>query len=98
MIAEGSPQSACNFNGLPLNTLRGLTMPGMDKIGFDQQRDSEWLTYATAQYAIEHNSTPEKDVLDAHGGIELFALGPCDISIPQMAQRIWLAALYGMDT
>ena len=98
MIAEGDPQSACNFNGLPLNSLCGLTLPGMDYIPLDMGNDIECLTYATAQYAIEHNSTPGKDRLDAHGGIELFALGPCDMSMAQMAQRIWLAALYGMDT
>ncbi len=98
MIHEGSPRGACNFNGLPLNSLCGLTLPGMDKIGFDLEKGSEWLTYATTQYAIEHNSTPGRDVLDAHGGIELFALGPSDITLSQMAQRIWTAALYGMDT
>ena len=98
MIAEGSPVDACNFNGLPLNSLRGLTLPGMDKIGARLAKDDEWLTYATAQYAIEHNSMPGDDTLSSHGGIELFALGPCDLTIGQMAQRIWTAALYGMDT
>ena len=98
MIAENNPKSACNFNGMPLNTLCGLSIPGMDKIGFDMEKNSEWLTYATAQYAIEHNSTPGLDMLDSHGGIELFALGPCDITMAQMAQRLWAAALYGMDT
>ena len=98
MISEGSPTGACNFNGLPLNTLCGLTLPGMDKIGSQVGKGDEWLTYLTAQYAIEHNSTPGRDVLDAHGGIELFALGPCDLTLSQMAQRIWLAALHGMDT
>jgi len=98
MISEGSPTGSCNFNGLPLNTLRGLTLPGMDKIGSGLGPNNEWLTYSTAQYAIEHNSSPGGDALDAHGGIELFALGPCDLTFVQMAQRIWLAALYGMDT
>ena len=98
MIAESSPVDACNFNGLPLNLLRGLTLPGMDRIGAWLAKDNEWLTYATAQYAIERNSTPGIDTLSSHGGIELFALGPCDLTIGQMAQRIWTAALYGMDT
>lgn len=95
MISEGWPRHACNYNGLPLNTLRGLSLPGMDKISC---AIGEWITYATAQYAIERNSTPGKDTLDCSGGIELFALGPCDLTVEQMAQRIWLAALYGMDT
>ena len=98
MINEHSPWGACNCNGLPLNTLRGLSIPGMDKIYSRLDKDDEWITYATAQYAIERNSSPGRDTLDAHGGIELFALGPCDMTIEQMAQRIWTAALYGMDT
>lgn len=100
MISENWPQGACNCNGLPLNTLRGLTLPGMDNIfpRLDGEKENEWLTYLTAQYAIERNSTPGRDTLDSHGGIELFALGPCDFSIEQMAQRIWVAALHGMDT
>ena len=98
MINEHSPWGACNCNGLPLHTLRGLSIPGMDKIYSRLDKDDEWITYATAQYAIECNSTSGRDTLDAHGGIELFALGPCDMTIEQMAQRIWTAALYGMDT
>ena len=98
MIGEHDPAGACDCNGLPLNTLRGLTLPGMDRIGSGISPIIEWITYSTAQYAIEHNSTPGREALDAHGGIELFALGPCDLTIEQMAQRIWLAALYGMDT
>lgn len=98
MISEGSPVGACNFNGLPLNSLRGLTIPGMDKIGARLDKNDEWLTYATAQYAVEHNSTSVGGEINAHGGIELFALGPCDLTIGEMAQRIWTAALYGMDT
>ena len=98
MISEGSPSGACNFNGLPLVALCGLSLPGIDKIRPELGERDEWLTYSTAQYAIERNSTPGRKRLDAHGGIELFALGPCDITIEQMAQRIWLAALYGMDT
>ena len=98
MIGEHDPAGACDCNGLPLNTLRGLTLPGMDRIGSGISPIIEWITYSTAQYAIEHNSTPGREALDAHGGIELFALGPCDLTIEQMAQRIWLSALYGMDT
>ena len=98
LIAEGQAPAACNYNGLPLNTLRGLTMPCIDRIRDRLEReDSEWLTCATGLYAIEHNSTPGKDTLDAHGGIELFALGPCDLSMAQISQRIWTAALYGID-
>lgn len=98
LIAEGQPREACNYNGLPLNTLRGFTMPCIDKIRdrLEKEKD-EWLTYATGLYAIEHNSTPGGDMLDAHGGIELFALGPCDLTQEQLAQRIWAAALYGID-
>ena len=98
MISEGWPPHACNYNGLPLLALRGMSLPGMDKINSRIDKNDEWITYATAQYAIERNSTPGRATLDAHGGIELFALGPCDLTIEQMAQRVWVAALYGMDT
>lgn len=97
MIAEGNPLDACSYNGLPLNTVCGLTLPGMDKIGAYLGRRSEWLTYATAQYGIERRSAPGAR-LSCHGGIELFALGPMDLTVPQLAQRIWTSALYGMDT
>ena len=98
MMDESDPRRACECNGLPLHALCGLSIPGMDNIHFKIENTHEWLTYSTAQYAIEHNSSPGCATLDAHGAIELFALGPCDISIMQMAQRVWLAALYGMDT
>ena len=97
MIGEGSPNNCCNWNGLPLNIVRGLTLPGMDKIGAELGRNNEWLTYATAQYGIERNSCPG-DVLTAHGGVELYALGPLDMTPTQQAQRFWTCALYGMDT
>ena len=97
MIAEGNPEASCNYNGLPLNTICGLTLPGMDKIGAEMTPDSEWLTYATALYGIEHNSQPG-ETLTTHGGIELYALGPMDLTLTQLAQRLWLSALYGMDT
>ena len=98
MMDESDPQLACRCNGLPLHALCGFSLPGMDNVFFEVEGSKEWLTYSTAQYAVEHNSTQGKDVLDVHGCIELFALGPCDISMAQMVQRIWLAALYGMDT
>lgn len=98
MMSEGQPREACNYNGLPLNTLQGFTMPSIDKIRdrLEEEKD-EWLTYATGLYAIERNSTPGRDTLDTHGGIELFAFGPCDLTQEQLAQRIWAAALYGID-
>ena len=105
MIGEGSPFTSCNFNGLPLNSLRGMSLPGMDKIRINLpkihpdrvQKEDEWLTYSTAQYAIERNSKPG-DVLSCPGGVELYALGPIDVTQGQMAQAFWTCALYGMDT
>lgn len=104
MIGEGSPFTSCNWNGLPLNSVRGLTLPGMDKIRINLpkihpdrvQKEDEWLTYSTAQYGIEHNSKPG-DFLSCPGGVELYALGPLDITQGQMAQGFWTCALYGMD-
>ena len=104
MIGEGSPLTSSNWNGLPLNSICGMTLPGMDKIRINLpksypvrvQKEDEWLTYSTAQYGIEHNSKPG-DFLSCPGGVELYALGPLDITHGQMAQAFWTCALYGMD-
>ena len=97
MICEGEPMTSTTYNGLPLELVRQLTLPGIDKIRADIKPTDEWLTYSQGQYGIEHCSEAD-DALTAHGGIELFALGPSDLTLPQMVQRIWIAALYGMDT
>ncbi len=96
MIGENSPYTSCNWNGLPLNSIRGMSLPGMDKIGSALNAADEWLTYATAQYGIERNSRPG-DVLTCPGGVELYALGPMDHTLSQLSQRLWVCALYGMD-
>lgn len=74
-----------------LHVLKGEMLPGMDEI-FTQTgvRDAEWITLSVAQHAIARG---------AGGGIvELFALGPNDMSAARMRQMIWLTALHGVDT
>ena len=36
----------------------------MDKIGARLDKNDEWLTYATAQYAVEHNAAMQNATLD----------------------------------
>ena len=90
MIAENSTCDSALYNGKPLHALKGLTLPGMDEIGTRYDPSNiEWLTLAVAQHAIGRRG---------HGGlVELFALGPSDMSHATQRQMIWLCALHKMD-
>ncbi len=90
MIAENSTADSAKFNGNPLHALKGLTLPGIDEIGTRSQQDSmEWITFAVAQHAAGRCG---------NGGlVELFALGPGDMSHATQRQMIWLSALHKID-
>jgi len=90
MIAENDTCSSALYNGKPLHALKGLTLPGMDEIGTRYDPSNiEWLTLAVAQHAIGRRG---------NGGlVELFALGPSDMSHATQRQMIWLCALHKMD-
>ena len=90
MIAENDTSSSALYNGKPLHALKGLTLPGMDEIGtrYDPA-NIEWLTLAVAQHAIGR--------VGNGGLVELFALGPSDMSHATQRQMIWLCALHKMD-
>jgi len=90
MIAENSTCDSALYNGKPLHALKGLTLPGMDEIGtrYDPAH-IEWLTLAVAQHAAGRRG---------RGGlVELFALGPSDMSHATQRQMIWLCAMHKMD-
>jgi len=87
---EFSPQTAIAYSGDPMMVTRSLTMPGIDEIfSHATLEETEWLTLKTVEQAAVH----------AHNGAmaELFALGPCDLSMARRRQMIWLAALHGVD-
>ncbi len=91
LMDESSPQGAAISNGLTLHVLKGLSYPAIDeiftRIGTDK---TEWLTFASAQHAIERRGNG--------GAAELFALGPCDLAFDKMLQMIWFAAMHKVDT
>ena len=87
---EHAPAECARVNGLPLRTLEGLTKPGIDLVFSNVGPGYEWLTLALGQSAAWHRGRP--------GSVELFALGPCDLTFAMMRRQYWLAALFGIDT
>jgi len=88
MIAEDSLTGSCRYNGNPLVALKGESLPGMDEIG-SRTADAEWLTLAVAQHAATRKGKG--------GLVELYALGPNDMTAARLRQMIWLEALHGVD-
>ena len=91
LTGESDPYAAASCHGLTLHALKGFSRPGIDEVfTHTTPETAEWLTFATAQYAIGRRG---------NGGLaELFALGPCDLTFGQMNQMVWLAALHKVDT
>ena len=90
LISENSVTGSCRSNGNPLHVLKGESLPGMDEIGSRARTGSaEWLTLALAQHAARRGG---------RGGlVELFALGPGDMTPARMRQMFWLVALHNID-
>ena len=74
----------------PLEIIDQFTLPGMDEIFTRQFNDNmEWLTFATVEHGIRRTG---------NGGLaELFALGPCDMSLARMKKTMRLAGMFGVD-
>lgn len=90
LLCEDFPPFCARVNGLPLNTLKGLTKPGIDLIRSGTGRNFEWITLAFVQSASMTNGKC--------GTAELFALGPCDLTFTIMRKLYWLCALHKVDT
>jgi hypothetical protein len=87
---EFSPRTGIAFSGDPLAVTRSFTMPGIDEIFSHATLDeAEWLTLKTVEQAAVRRRTGAM--------AELFALGPCNLSMARRRQIIWLAALHGAD-
>ena len=85
---EANPLSAAVSNGLTLHALKGLSYPCVDEIFTRTTTEkAEWLTFATAQHAISRRGNG--------GAVELFALGPSDLSFDRMRQMIWRIGWFG---
>ena len=91
LMNEISAEAALRCNGHPLEVLSGFTLPGMDDIRTKGTMDrTEWLTYGTAMYAIDRQGN--------HGGLaELYAVGPCSMTLGHIRRQFWLAAAFGVS-
>ena len=91
MIAENEIGGSCAYNGNPLYALKGESLPGMDEISSrcDWRLNTEWITLGVMQHAAVRNG---------RGGlVELYALGPNDMTPARLRQMIWLEAMFGVD-
>ena len=81
---------ALRFNGDPLLSIDGFSLPGMDEINTSTTLDRiEWQTLGNARYGVEKRG---------NGGLaELFALGPANMPAAKYRQMIWLVAMFGID-
>lgn len=90
LMDESSTGSSLAASGRPLEIIDQFTLPGMDEIFTRQFNDNmEWLTFATVEHGIRRTG---------NGGLaELFALGPCDMSLARMKKTMRLAGMFGVD-
>ena len=83
--------TALHGSGHILEVLSGFSLPGIDDTftPLDNER-MEYLTYSSGMYAIEKRGN--------RGGMaELFALGPCDMTLEWMCTHIFFCAAFGID-
>ena len=90
MLSEHVMKEASKSNGYILDSLSGLSFPGIDEIRtHETMLGFEWLTFGTGAYAVKRNG---------NGGMaELFALGPSDMPIAQIRRQIWMSAAFGIN-
>lgn len=89
LIAEPNPPVSAENNGLPVEVLSTLSVPGMDEIYSHADERIEWLTFHLMEQAARKNG---------QGGlVELFAMGPCDMTWEHMLKMIRIAAAHGAD-
>lgn len=91
LMNEYCASAALNCNGHILEVLSGFSFPGIDDIFTHLLHEKqEYLTFGTGMYAIEKRGN--------RGGMaELFALGPCDMTLEKMCSEIWFCAAFGID-
>ncbi len=91
LLNESFSQISHPSSGHILDALCGLSFPAIDEIRTHETiAEFEWLTYSCGRYAIEKTGF--------NGGMaELFALGPCDMSLARVRRHIWLSAAFGIN-
>lgn len=90
LLAEHTLKDSFRASGSPMKVADGFSLPAIDEIATASQIHSvEWITLATAEHAMRKNG---------NGGMaELFALGPCDMTLAKIKRQIHLVSLFGTD-
>ncbi len=91
LMNEYSSNFALRCNGHILEVLSGFSFPGIDDIHTPLDNDRmEYLTYSSGMYAIEKHGN--------QGGMtELFAMGPCDMTLEWMCTHFFFCAAFGIN-
>lgn len=91
LMNEYSANLALRCNGHILEVLNGFSFPGIDDIHPPLDNDQmEYLTYSSGMYAIEKHGNK--------GGLaELFACGPCDMTLEWMCTHFYFCAAFGIS-
>ncbi len=90
LMDESRPYDALGYNGEPMEVINSFSLPGIDEIFTYTNIDNiEWLTLKMVEDAAINIGTG--------ASAELFALGPCDMTLTKRRQMIWLSALHGID-
>jgi hypothetical protein len=90
LMSESHPSSSLWYIGDPMSVINGFSLPGIDEIGTRNNLETvEWVTMKMVENASYNTG---------NGGFaELFALGPCDMTLGKRRQMIWITALNGVD-
>ena len=90
LLLENTIRYSLASSGMPQEVTDTFSLPCVDEL--DTARDMafiEWVTLGTAAHGIR---------LNQRGGMaELFALGPCDMTLAAIRRQIHLFGLFGID-
>ncbi|MBN2641875.1 MAG: hypothetical protein JXR78_09490 [Victivallales bacterium] len=90
LMSEPHPKSSIFASGRPMDAMRSFSMPGLDEIGSHSIFDHvEWNTFKLLESAMNGTRTEAL--------AELFALGPCDMTLTKMREIIYIAAVHGVN-
>ena len=87
LLYDDAPFISTRSNGNLLKILSSFTLPGIDEISTNPNREMEWTLLGAAEYAGRNKGAVA----------ELFALGPCDMTYAKKRQMIFLMASFKID-
>ena len=90
LMDESLPSKSLWAMGNPMYAINSFSLPGIDEIfTWTQIEKIEWVTLKMIEDAAIN--------INNGGSAELFALGPCDMTLSKRRQMIWLSAMHGID-